>query len=117
MEGCTCCSLRLAESGVLQTMSPLLLQSASQTHAQPTTSRSPLLFSHLQVANRVAFSYQQSDFVCPISEEQPGLGLHLTEQEQAMYLDLGPYVNPSYYVVQVSSSFGAVHLECMQYRS
>jgi hypothetical protein len=56
----------------------------------------------VQVAGRVAFSYQQSDFVRPISEAQPDIsGLQLSEQERAMFLDLGPYVNPSYYVVQV----------------
>jgi hypothetical protein len=50
----------------------------------------------------VAFSYQGSDFVRPISEAQPDIsGLQLSEQERAMFLDLGPYVNPSYYVVQV----------------
>jgi hypothetical protein len=58
--------------------------------------------SVLQVAGRVAFSYQQSDFVRPISEAQPDIsGLQLSNQERAMFLDLGPYVNPSYYVVQV----------------
>lgn len=58
--------------------------------------------SVLQVAGRVAFSYQQSDFVRPISEAQPDIsGLQLSDQERAMFLDLGPYVNPSYYVVQV----------------
>lgn len=68
------------------------------------------MYCILQVANRVAFSYQQSDFVRPISEEQPCLDLQLTEQEQAMYLDLGPYVNPSYYVVQVGhEALAAVH--------
>ncbi len=38
----------------------------------------------------------------PISEAADDLrGLRLSEQETAMYLDLGPYANPSYYVVQV----------------
>eukprot|EP00878_Enallax_costatus_P009990 GHUV01010428.1.p1 GENE.GHUV01010428.1~~GHUV01010428.1.p1 ORF type:complete len:619 (+),score=131.54 GHUV01010428.1:162-2018(+) len=62
-----------------------------------------------EVANRVAFSYQESDFVRPISEKQPGLDLHVSEQEQAMYLDLGPYVNPSYYVVQEDTSLAKVY--------
>lgn len=56
----------------------------------------------VQLAGRVAFSYQSSDFVRPISEAAEDLrGLRLSEQELAMYLDLGPYANPSYYVVQV----------------
>jgi hypothetical protein len=64
-----------------------------------------------QVAGRVAFSYQGSDFVRPISEAQPDIsGLQLSEQERAMFLDLGPYVNPSYYVVQVRC--GAVRRGC-----
>uniref|UniRef100_A0A383VWF9 Chloride channel protein n=1 Tax=Tetradesmus obliquus TaxID=3088 RepID=A0A383VWF9_TETOB len=63
-----------------------------------------------EVAGRVAFSYQQSDFVRPISEAQPGIGsLQLSEQEAAMFLDLGPYVNPSYYVVQEDTSLAKVY--------
>jgi hypothetical protein len=79
----------------------------------------------------VAFSYQGSDFVRPISspaqttQQQTAAGsrgtsgagsgtggssdalrrqLRLSEQEMAMYLDLGPYANPSYYVVQARPS-------------
>jgi hypothetical protein len=56
----------------------------------------------LQLAGRVSFSYQGSDFVRPISDAAEDMqGLRLSEQELAMYLDLGPYSNPSYYVVQV----------------
>eukprot|EP00882_Tetradesmus_deserticola_P024450 GHRQ01026720.1.p2 GENE.GHRQ01026720.1~~GHRQ01026720.1.p2 ORF type:complete len:320 (+),score=157.20 GHRQ01026720.1:381-1340(+) len=63
-----------------------------------------------EVAGRVAFSYQQSDFVCPISEARPDIhGLQLSEQERAMFLDLGPYVNPSYYVVQEDTSLAKVY--------
>lgn len=60
----------------------------------------------MQLAGRVAFSYQGSDFVRPISEAAEDLrALRLSEQELAMYLDLGPYANPSYYVVQVRLGF------------
>lgn len=53
----------------------------------------------------MAFSYQGSDFVQPISEPPDDLSrMRLSEQELAMYLDLGPYANPSYYVVQVRHS-------------
>jgi len=73
------------------------------------------------MAGRVAFSYQQSDFVRPISEPPPGIAdLALTDQELAMYLDLGPYVNPSYYVVQVRDLRGqyrAVQGSTGQYRA
>jgi hypothetical protein len=70
------------------------------------------------MAGRVAFSYQQSDFVRPISEPPPGIAdLALTDQELAMYLDLGPYVNPSYYVVQVRDLRGAVQGSTRQYRA
>jgi hypothetical protein len=59
-------------------------------------------FVCLQLAGRVSFSYQGSDFVRPISEgAEDTQGLRLSQQELAMYLDLGPYANPSYYVVQV----------------
>jgi hypothetical protein len=70
---------------------------------------------HPQLAGRVAFSYQSSDFVQPMSQAADHLqGLRLSDQELAMYLDLGPYANPSYYVVQVRRRHVGVHPECMQ---
>ncbi|KAF8058892.1 CLC-D [Scenedesmus sp. PABB004] len=63
-----------------------------------------------EVAGRVAFSYQQSDFARPISEPPPdAAGLSLSEQEQGMYIDLGPYANPSYYVVQEDTSLAKAY--------
>lgn len=79
----------------------------------------PVHTSHLQLAGRVAFSYQTSDFVQPMSQAADHLqGLRLSDQELAMYLDLGPYANPSYYVVQVrcrsaSSQRVGVHSGCI----
>ncbi len=56
----------------------------------------------LQVAGRVALSYGQSDFAHAISEPGPGVAdLCLSAADLDMFLDLGPFVNPSYYVVQV----------------
>jgi chloride channel 7 len=62
------------------------------------------------VSSRVAFSYQQSEFLSPISEP-PGSAhdLDLTAEQQAMYIDLGPYVNHSYYVVQEDASLSKVY--------
>jgi hypothetical protein len=63
-----------------------------------------------QLSARVAFSYEQSEFLSPISEPPPdAFELSLSAQQQDMYIDLGPYVNPSYYVVQEDASLSKVY--------
>mmetsp|Transcript_23545 Transcript_23545/g.51672 ORF Transcript_23545/g.51672 Transcript_23545/m.51672 type:complete len:861 (+) Transcript_23545:337-2919(+) len=63
-----------------------------------------------EVSSRVATSYDVSEFTKPIST--PGLSIHdvqLTPEQLDLYLDLGPYVNPSYYVVQEDASLSKVY--------
>ncbi len=63
-----------------------------------------------QAASRVAFSYTQSEFTFPISEPQPSVAsLRLSDEQMSMHIDLGPYVNPSYYVVQEDASLSKVY--------
>lgn len=64
-----------------------------------------------EVASRVAFSYHLSEFSWPISEQQAGslANIKLSDDQLAMYIDLGPYVNPSYYVVQEDASLSKVY--------
>lgn len=60
-----------------------------------------------EAASRVAFSYPVSAFAVPVSEPPPDVGgIQLTPEQASMYLDLGPYVNPSCYVVQVREWVG-----------
>jgi hypothetical protein len=60
-----------------------------------------------QAASRVALSYTQADFASPISEPPPSVAsLRLSDAQMAMFIDLGPYVNPSYYVVQEDGGSG-----------
>ncbi len=66
-----------------------------------------------EAASRVAFSYHMAEFASPISEGGPGLEQVVLSNEQlGMFLDLGPYVNPSYYVVQVRAGMGMLVSTC-----
>lgn len=57
----------------------------------------------------MAFSYTQAEFSAHVSEPPPRLSsLRLTDEQLAMHIDLGPYVNPSYYVVQEDASLAKV---------
>lgn len=66
----------------------------------------------LQGASRVAISYAMSDFAKPISSSGLSIAdVTLTEDQLSLFLDLGPYANPSPYVVQEDASLSKV---CMQ---
>ena len=54
-------------------------------------------------SSRVATSYEVSDFSKPLSTVGLSLAdVQLTPDQLDLYIDLGPYANSSYYVVQVS---------------
>ncbi|KAF5829363.1 putative chloride channel protein CLC-d [Dunaliella salina] len=63
-----------------------------------------------EVSSKVAASYTTADFCKPISAS--GLSpadIQLDEDQLGMYMDLGPYANPSYYVVQEDMSLSKVY--------
>lgn len=63
-----------------------------------------------EVSSRVAFTYDLADFSQPMSECHSGpTTLSLTREQRELFLDLGPYVNPSYYVVQEDTSLSKVY--------
>ncbi|GBF93681.1 hypothetical protein Rsub_06784 [Raphidocelis subcapitata] len=63
-----------------------------------------------EAASRVAFSYSQAEFSSHTSEPAPSLSsLRLSDDQLVMHVDLGPYVNPSYYVVQEDASLAKVY--------
>mmetsp|Transcript_13825 Transcript_13825/g.37368 ORF Transcript_13825/g.37368 Transcript_13825/m.37368 type:complete len:858 (-) Transcript_13825:79-2652(-) len=63
-----------------------------------------------EVSSKIAASYTTADFCKPISAS--GLSpadIQLDEEQLGMYMDLGPYANPSYYVVQEDMSLSKVY--------
>lgn len=63
-----------------------------------------------EVSSRVAFSYSTPDFSKPISSAPLTLDdLKLSDEHYDLYLDLGPYANPTYHVVQEDTSLAKVY--------
>ncbi|KAI8468319.1 MAG: chloride channel [Monoraphidium minutum] len=63
-----------------------------------------------EASSRVAFSFTQADFASPVCAPPASVAsLALSEEQMAMHIDLGPYVNPSYYVVQEDASLSKVY--------
>eukprot|EP00798_Chlamydomonas_sp_ICE-L_P013668 gene13668-19556_t len=61
-------------------------------------------------SSKTATSFNISDFAKPVSTQGASIeDVQLTAEQMEMYIDLGLYVNPSYYVVQEDASLQKVY--------